>query len=265
MKPIDFFSEYMRVTGVPTLNAPVASDPRLQGKRLGVVNGANWITLFSDWFGHRLLPGVKIINVGNEAVQLNFMQAHADGLEVPPQANIDCFCRYASDLCNLAKADAVMISCSTMNRAIERVRHTLEPFGVPAFTIDSAMMEQALDCGERILIIATHGPTVRSTRLLLEETAASRGFDVQAEGITIEEAFAMLGRGDIEGHNHLIADAIRHAADSFRPDAVVLAQLSMAVFSLSYPDPVATFGIPVLNSAECGFNHARRILSGLNS
>lgn len=43
-------------------------------------------------------------------------------------------------------------------------------------------------------------------------------------------------------------------------DCVVLAQLSMSVFLLSYPDPLATFGVPVLTSAQCGFAHVRELL-----
>ncbi len=45
-------------------------------------------------------------------------------------------------------------------------------------------------------------------------------------------------------------------------DVVVLAQLSMSVFSLSYPDPVASFGVPVLNSGETGFARAGEVLRG---
>jgi hypothetical protein len=36
----------------------------------------------------------------------------------------------------------------------------------------------------------------------------------------------------------------------------------MSVFSFSYPDPPADFGIPVLNSGETGFRHAGRVLQG---
>lgn len=41
------------------------------------------------YFGKMILPGVKIINVGNEAVQLSFMKAHREGKPCPPQINID--------------------------------------------------------------------------------------------------------------------------------------------------------------------------------
>ncbi len=41
---------------------------------------------------------------------------------------------------------------------------------------------------------------------------------------------------------------------------VVLAQLSMTVFLLSYPDPVNEFGVPVFTSGQCGFEAVRNAL-----
>jgi len=261
MDPIRLFSDYMRVVGTPSLTFGRAADPRLQGKKLGVINGSNWVSLYSDWFGHRMLPGVKIVNVGNEAVQLNFMSAHQRREPVPPAINIECFCRYARDLYELYGVDAILISCSTMNRACRRVREVMEPFGVPVVPIDEAMMEAAVAAGGRILIVATHGPTVDSTRMLLEETAARMGRTVSFAGATVEDAFRLLGEGRIEEHNRLLADTIRAEQRRGPVDTVVLAQLSMAVFSFSYPDPVREFGIPVLNSGETGFRRAGEVLA----
>lgn len=235
----------------------------LQGKKLGIINGSSWISLWCNWFGHRMLPGVKIINVGNEAVQLNFMEAHHNHKPTPPMENIECFCRYALDLYNLSGVDAVMISCSTMNRAYTRVEATMKPFGVPVFTIDRAMMEEAVSLGERILIVATHGPTVESTRSLLQETAYDMNKIISISGVTVEEAFVSLGQGNVSQHNRIIADAIRNERKYRDFDVVVLAQLSMAVFNFSYPDPVIEFGIPILNSAQTGFKRAEQILSGI--
>ena len=64
--PIDLFSMYMKLTGVPHLEDAPAADPKLQGKKLGIVNGSSWITLWSTYFASQILPGVKLINVGNE-------------------------------------------------------------------------------------------------------------------------------------------------------------------------------------------------------
>ena len=144
--PIRLFSDYMRVTGVPTLAPAAGPDPKLSGKKLGVVNGSSWVSLWSTYFGRLMLPGVKIINAGNEAVQLNFMDAHH--------------------------------------------------------------------------------------------------------------------QGRIAEHHQVIADTIRAVQSEEHIDIVVLAQLSMSVFAFSHPDPVADFGVPVLNSGQTGFRRAGEVLAG---
>jgi Asp/Glu/hydantoin racemase len=261
--PVRLFGDYLKVTGVPSLEPEQGPDPKLTGKKLGVVNGASWTSLWSNYFGKTILPGVKIINVGNEAVQLNFMQAHSKGLACPPQINIDLFCRYARDLYELYQVDAVLISCSTMNRAYKKVSETMEPLGVPVIQIDEAMMEQAVNSEGRILVVATHGPTVKSTQALLQETADSLGKKIDFLGATIEEAFELLGHGRINEHNQAIAETIRRAQSRDKADIVVLAQLSMSVFSFSFPEPVKEFGVPVLSSGQTGFARAGEILRQL--
>ena len=264
MNPIALFDEYMKLTGTPTLTDATGPDPLLSGKRLGVVNGSSWVSLWSTWFGQKLLPGVKIINVGNEAVQLNFMRAHHRGEPVPPQVNIDLFGQYARQLYDLYDVDAILISCSTMNRAYPTVQAVMQPVGVPVVPIDEAMMEEAVSLNGRILVIATHGPTVNSTQQLLQETANRLGKQVSFIGATVETAFELLGEGQTAEHNELIARTIRDVQSRETIDVVVLAQLSMSVFSFSYPGPVAAFGIPVLNSGETGFRRAGDVLRQTN-
>jgi Asp/Glu/hydantoin racemase len=261
--PKQLFGDYMRVTGTPTLQETPGIMPELNGKKLGVVNGSNWVSLWSTWFGKRLLPGVKIINVGNEAVQLNFMDAHEKGEPCPPQINIDLFCNYAKDLYDLYKVDAILISCSTMNRAFNQVSEFMKPYNVPVIQIDEAMMEEAVNSEGRILVVATHGPTVKSTQELLMETAEKLGKKVDFAGVTVEEAFDLLGEGKIDEHNEVIAKAIREVQSETNIDIVVLAQLSMSVFSFSYPDPEKEFGVKVLNSGETGFARAGEVLKKL--
>lgn len=257
------FGNYMRVTDTPSLNDEPGDIPELKGKKLGVVNGSNWVSLWSTWFGKKILPGVKIINVGNEAVQLSFMEAHHAGKAFPPQINIDLFCKYAKDLYDLCNVDAILISCSTMNRAFKEVSEYMKPFGVPVIQIDEAMMVEAVNTDGKILIVATHGPTVKSTQGLLQETAGRLGKKVEFAGVTTEEAFDLLGEGEIEKHNEVIANAIREAQEKEKIDVVVLAQLSMSVFSFSYPYPEEAFGIKVLNSGETGFLKVASVLKNL--
>jgi aspartate/glutamate racemase len=260
MKPLELFSMYMQATGVPTLSHESDAPKSLRGKTIGVINGGSWIMLWSSYFGKKILPGVKIVNVGNEAVQLHFIQAHQKGQPCPPQLNIDMFARYADDLAKLYPLDAILISCSTMNRSADAVRQAIADRGIPVVQIDEAMMEAALEGGGRILVIATHGPTVKSTQSLLTETASRMGKSVSFLGATVEEAFDLLGKGDIEAHNEIIANVIREAKENHEIDSVVLAQLSMTVFKLSYPNDVASFGVPVFTSGETGFEKVKVIL-----
>jgi len=261
--PLQLFSAYLKVTGVAHSGPEREGDPALIGKRLGVLNGSAWIMLWASYFGRLYLPGAHLISIGNEAIQVNFMEAHERGEPVPPQSNIDAFVRYARDLVDLGRIDALLITCSTMNRSYRLVQQALAPCGVPVIQIDRPMMEAAVRHGGKTLVIATHGPTVANTQLLLQETATELGMPASFSGVTVEEAWHALAEGDVAGHNARLAEAIWMMV-AREPDirSVVLAQLSMTVFLLSYPDPLETFGIPVFTSGQCGFERVRQVLAG---
>jgi hypothetical protein len=260
--PVRLFTDYMKLTGTPAL-ADEAGVAGLSGKTLGLINGSNWVSLWGTWFGRTILPGVKLIHAGGDHVQYRFMAAHSAGAKCPPPENIRSFVRTARELVGFHRPDALLITCSTMNRAASAVRRALKATRVPVVQIDEAMMESAVNRGGRILVIATHGPSVASTQALLRETAARLGRKIDFEGATVEAAFELLGRGDIKRHNRAIARAIRAAQKRAHIDTVVLAQLSMSVFTLEHPDAEAEFGAPVLTSGECGFRRVREILLGL--
>src|SRR6185503_1204266 len=243
--PAQLFSDYLRVTGIAHLGPERSGKPELVGKRLGLLNGSSWITLWSNYFGRLYLPGVHLVNAGNEAVQLNFMDAHQKGLPCPPQSNIEAFIRYACDLVELAQVDLVLITCSTMNRAYLQVADALQAYAVPVLQIDQPMMERAVVHGGEILVVATHGPTVNSTQALLRETASRLGSEVDFSGTTVEAAWECLAAGDVPGHNRALAEAIHRHLDREPASCVVLAQLSMACLLFTYPVPIVEFGVPV--------------------
>lgn len=257
---ISLFSLYMRLTGVPRLDDETGPDPALAGKRLGIVNGSSWVTLWSVYFGRRLLPGVKLVNIGNEAIQLSFMRAHAAGAKTPPDSNIAAFARYSRDLADLTSIDALLLTCSTMNRSVSVVREEMTHYGIPVVQIDEAMMEEAVSHGGRALVIATHGPTVRNTQDLLRETSRQHDKSIDFEGATIEQAFELLGSGQITAHNELIARTIRERQAVSPIEQVILAQLSMSVFLLSFPDPERIFDVPVRMSGVSGFRKVGDLL-----
>jgi aspartate/glutamate racemase len=260
--PIRLFSDYLKITGVVRTAADPGDSLPLEGKRLGMLNGSSWITLWSTYFARLFLPGVQLLNMGNDAVQLNFMKAHEAHQECPPPANVERFVQYARDLVELGGVDAVLITCSTMNRGHKRVADALAPSGVPVVQIDEPMMEAAVDFPGGILVVATHGPTVTSTHTLLDEAAARRGKHLIKDGLVVESAWRELGRGNVVGHNQALATAIRGKLRERSYRCVVLAQLSMASLLFTFPDPLREFGLPVLTSAQCGFQRVREILIG---
>ena len=258
---LKLFSDYLRVTGVAHTGPEPRGDPGLIGKRLGLLNGSAWIGLWASFFGRMYLPGAHLVSAGNEAVQINFMSAHQAGRGELPSENVAAFERMALDLVELGRVDAVLITCSTMNRAYGRVREVLSPHGVPVLQIDRPMMEAAVAHGGRILVVATHGPTVSSTQALLSEVAAEAGQQIESSGALVEAAWQALAQGDVWAHNAILAQTIRDRAKAEPLASAVLAQLSMSVFLLSYPDPVREFGIPVFTSGQCGFEAMRRVLT----
>jgi hypothetical protein len=260
--PVALFGDYMRLTGTPSL-APEPGPPGLAGKTVGLLNGSTWVSLWGTYFGRKYLPGAKLVHSGSDAVQLHFMAAHRDGEPCPPPINVRAFARQACELVDLHRVDALLLTCSTMNRAAPIVRRALRHRGVPLVQIDEPLMEAAVARGGRILVVATHGPTAASTRALLQATALRAGRTVEFETATLEHAFELLGAGDVARHNQVIARAIRAAQRRGPIDTVVLAQLSMSVFGLSHPDAKREFGVPVLTSGECGFQRMRELLLGI--
>jgi hypothetical protein len=256
------FAGYIRTTGLPHLGPEPRGEAGLLGKRLGLLNGSSWISLWANYFARIYLPGVQLVNAGNDAVQLNFMQAHAQGDPCPPAVNIEAFARYAVDLADLGRVDAILITCSTMNRAYSSVQEAVADRDLPVLQIDAPMMERAVEHGGPVLVLATHGPTVRSTSELLSETALARGRAIERVELSLPEAWERLSRADVDGHNEVLAAAIRTQCAQRPIGCVLLAQLSMALFSLTYPDPVARFGIPVWTSAGCGFERVGEVLRG---
>jgi len=261
---IRLFSDYLRVTGVAHTGPEPQGDPQLVGKRLGLLNGSSWITLWANYFGRIYLPGVHLVNAGNEAVQINFMEAHSSGLPSLPAANLAAFKRYAIDLVELGHVDAVLITCSTMNRAYPLVQEALRPYGIPVYQIDRPMLARAVGHGSRILVIATHGPTVESTQALLREVAGETGLAVSMSAALVEEAWGCLAKGEVEQHNDILANTIRNYMKKEEIGCVALAQLSMTVFLLSHPDPIKEFGLPVYTSGQCGFEAVREALVSKN-
>lgn len=119
-------------------------------------------------------------------------------------------------------ADAVLFTCSAFGAAIETASRAVP---VPVLKPNEAMLEEALDAGRRIGLIATFAPSIESIRGELQALAAARGMQIEVETRAVPRALQALQAGRADEHDALIAAA---AEDLTVCEVVLLAQFSMA-------------------------------------
>lgn len=121
-----------------------------------------------------------------------------------------------------AGADGIMFTCSAFGTAIEAARDAVD---VPVLKPNEAMLDEALEAGTRLGVLATFEPSIPNFVVELESLAKEKGvrLDVRTRAVANAMAELQAGRGD--EHDRLIAEAAAQLMDC---DAVLLSQFSMA-------------------------------------
>ncbi len=181
----------------------------------------------------RLWPDADIINVLDETLSRNLAKAG----EMTPElmARIDRLGKFSQD----GGANAVLYSCSAFGEAIEAARANMD---IPVLKPNEAMLKDAINIGEKILLAATFEPSIKPVLLELEEMASKMGKKVDARSCYASGALDALNHGEFELHNRLIAEAVENSGPY---DVVLLSQFSMAQAQTAV-SKVVTF--PVLSS-----------------
>jgi Asp/Glu/hydantoin racemase len=148
-------------------------------------------------------------------------------------------------------ADAILFTCSAFGTAIEAARDAVK---VPVLKPNEAMLEEALAAGSNVALIATFEPSIPSLRKEFEELASSRGIPLKLKTRTVPAALAALQKGDLSGHDSLIAAA---AAEMGHCDALVLGQFSAARAASGIPKAP---GRKVITSPHSAVTRLKRIL-----
>ena len=183
----------------------------------------------------QILPGVQVKHILDEplleAIRLRGRVAEEDGERLLSHA------RQAE----LIKARVVLVTCSTTSPLVDQIQARVS---IPIFKIDQAMIEQAVQLGPRIGVIATNRTTLAPTRQMLLAQAAKTGKKIEPMENYIDGALEALLNGQGELHDRLIQAAIREVRPAV--DVVILAQASMA--RALEDDGVVRKGAPVLSS-----------------
>lgn len=148
-----------------------------------------------------------------------------------------------------AAADAVLLTCSTLGPAVERLPSPLERPVV--MRVDAALAELAVASAGpsgRVAVLCAVSSTLEPTRALFEAAATEVGADV--EMALVAGAWDAFEAGDVAEYNRLVAAAADRAAED-GARVVALAQASMAGAAA-----VSRADIPVLSSPEAGLRAA---------
>ncbi|MBT6275829.1 MAG: arylsulfatase [Chromatiales bacterium] len=150
-------------------------------------------------------------------------------------------------------ADGVLFTCSAFHRAIDVAAAGV---AIPVLKPDEAMMEAALECGNRLALLATFAPTLGTAQAELESKAEAAGSSVTVTSYHVPGALVALQSGDEAGH----AARIVECAATVEPcDAVLMAQFTMAPVASQIKVPG---DVPVLTSPGTAVDKIKRVVLG---
>lgn len=195
-----------------------------------------------------LLPGVELVNIVDDSL---LSEALAHG--VPTSGVMRRMCGYYHNFQEIGCC-CVLTTCSTVGEVSEQCQAFVD---IPLLRIDVPMAEACVQSGRRVAVIATASSTLGPSVRLVENVARRLGRDVCAEAVYVDDAYdLLLKKGDRCGHDALVLDAIRRAADDH--DAVMLAQGSM----YGLQDRASAMGVPVFASLQSGVEQIRHLIPG---
>lgn len=153
-----------------------------------------------------------------------------------------------------AGADIVLVSCSSMGRAVERSRDGAH---ATVMRVDEPMADKAIATGSRIGVIATLPSTLKPTVELIQERAAAQGKAVTVTQSLVDGAFEAVISGNGARHDELVKAALVKLVKDV--DVVVLAQASMArvVDALS----AAEKPVPILSSPRLAVERLKELVA----
>jgi hypothetical protein len=138
----------------------------------------------------------------------------------------------------VSKADAVLLTCSTVGRGAELAAAEAK---IPIVRVDAALAEQVVAAGGRAMVLCAAATTLEPTRRLFE--LAAKGARIEIDYELVPGAWALYKAGDITGYARAIA-AAADAAYAAGYTTVALAQASMACAG-----EFATKGVPLASPA----------------
>lgn len=184
-----------------------------------------------------IMPTVEVMHLVEESMIKQVMKA--GGVTPNIAARIADYVHIAEK----AECDIFITACSSIGTAVEQCQF-MTPLKLAR--IDCAMVEEAIDKGERIAVLATVATTLRPTLDYVQRKVQESGKRRTITPILMEDAFHALLAGDMETHDRIVSEGLR--STFAQADVIMLAQASMARVLQQLPAPP----VPVMTSPESG-------------
>lgn len=193
-----------------------------------------------------LWPEAEAVNLLDDGLSLERAREGAAMSENLIERFVD-FGRYALR----TGADGILVTCSAFGPAIDRMCAELP---IPILRPNEAMFRDAIAAGRRIGMLATFAPSLPTMVDEFDAFTAETGSDATLETVMVEDAMALLRRGDAAAHNRLVA---ARAPDLAECDAIMLAHFST---SRAAEAVRAVVSVPIFTAPETAVMRMRQLL-----
>lgn len=159
----------------------------------------------------------------------------------------ECLAKYAWN----SGAQGILFTCSAFGEAINACRLSVP---VPVLKPNEAMIDDALKFGDRIALLATFEPAIKSMTAEFEEVAQASGRKLEIHSMVVPNALEELRKGNTRAHDELIMAAAKLVNSS---DVICVAQFSM---TSAAKQSAAASSRPVLTTPDSAVLRLRRLL-----
>lgn len=194
-----------------------------------------------------IMPEAEVMHLVEESMIKQVMKA--GGVTPNIAARIAGYVQIAEK----AECDIFITACSSIGTAVEQCQFMTS---LQLARIDCAMVEQAIELGDRIAVLATVATTMKPTLDYVQRRVQASGKQCTITPILMEDAFNALLANDMATHDRIVSDGLHNAYK--QADVIILAQASMArvLQQLSTPP------VPVVTSPESGIRWLKTQLAG---
>lgn len=205
-----------------------------------------------DVLFREILPSVQTIHIADEILLTQILEEK--GLS-------PAICQRVKEhviAAEMIGVSVVLCTCSSISPCVAAVQPLVN---IPVIKVDEAMVDQAIELGAVIGIMATAPVTLRPTMDLVWERAGLASKEVKVEPVLCEGAYDALLAGELSTHDNIVVGYLRELMT--RVDVVLLAQASMARVLQALPPDERR--VPVLSSPRLAVERVRDVLAQIDA